>query len=465
MRSSGALAGAGAAGGTVERPFNLVRWFAAIGLLCITLAATGAATLLTRYLTHAMLERDAQISADFVGSLVRTEKAWSWFEDSASPAARQGLEEVFNHVAELPDVVRANVFAMDGTVLWSTTAALIGRRLGPNEELDSAIAGRIEVSSGTVGGDAKFEHATFGLETNGLRFVENYLPIWDARRSRVVGVVEIYRLPVSLFRAIDEGVRLVWAGALGSAAFLYAALSWVIRRADRLIRNQRERLVEAETLATVGVFASAVAHGIRNPLAIIRSSAELARHEEEEELRRETLADLLRETDRLEGWVRDLLLSARGEARAAGAVDVNALLQDSARSFAAAAARRQVRLSLRPRAVPPARGEAGPLGRAIDNIVANAIEAMPEGGTLLIESAATRAGDAVEIRVVDSGKGMSPEQLRRIARPFTSTKPCGTGLGLALARRIVAGYAGTLTLDTAEGRGTTVTIRLLAAAA
>jgi signal transduction histidine kinase len=146
-------------------------------------------------------------------------------------------------------------------------------------------------------------------------------------------------------------------------------------------------------------------------------------------------------------------------------VDVNALLRDSARCFAAAAERRRVRLSLRARAVPPARGEAGPLGRAIDTIVANAIEAMPEGGTLLIESGPACSGGAVEIRVVDSGRGMSPEVLRRIARPFASTKPCGTGLGLALARRIVAGCAGTLTLDSGEGRGTTVTIRLPAAVA
>jgi two-component system sensor histidine kinase HydH len=215
----------------------------------------------------------------------------------------------------------------------------------------------------------------------------------------------------------------------------------------------------------VGVFASAVAHGIRNPLAIIRSSAELARDDEDEAARRETLTDILKETDRLDSWVRDLLMSARGEVTATGAVDVNALLQESARSFAATAEQRRVRLSLQARAVPPARGEAGPLGRAIDNIVANAIEAMSEGGILVIESAATRSGNAVEIRVVDSGKGMSPDTVRKVARPFFSTKPSGTGLGLALARRIVASYSGTLTLDTIEGHGTTVTIRLPAAAA
>jgi two-component system, NtrC family, sensor histidine kinase HydH len=451
-------------GSGIERPFSLVRWFAAVGLVCVALAAFGAGSMLTRFLTHYLLARDAEVSADYLGSIVRTGNYEAYFADGAPPAAREGLETFFRHIAELPDVVRANVYSVDGIVLWSNNPRLIGQRLGPNEELERAISGEIEITTGVVGEDAKTEHASFGIEARGLRFVENYLPIWDAKRNRVIGVVEFYRLPVSLFRAVDQGTYLVWGGAAVCAAFLYGALFWVVRRADRLIRHQRERLVEAETLATVGVFASAVAHGIRNPLAIIRSSAELAREEDEEEARRETLTDILRETDRLDSWIRDMLMSARGETTATGAVDVNALLQASAQSFAAAAERRRVRFLLRAQAVPPARAEAGPLARAIDNIVANAIEAMPEGGTLLIESRPAGLGKAIEIRVVDSGKGMSPEVAHRITRPFASTKPSGTGLGLALARRIVASYAGTLTLDTAEGRGTTVTIRLLAAA-
>ena len=447
-----------------ERPFNLIRWFAVLGFLCIGFAAVGSAVLLTRFLASHMIQRDAEVSADFIGSIVLAERSWSYFEDQASPVSRLGMEEFFNHVSQLPDVVRANVYAADQTVLWSSNPPLIGHQLGPNKELVEALTGQIRVETGFIGQNAKSEHTTFGAEVGQSQFVEAYLPIWDAERLRVIGVVEIYKLPVSLFLTIGEGMRMVWIGAICTGLFLYISLFWFVRRADRLIRAQRESLIEAETLATIGAFAAAVAHGIRNPLAIMRSSAELAQDETHEPSRRETLNDLLREADRLDGWVRELLLGARGEAIAPGAVDVRSLLSESVRSFTSTASQQRIKLSLNSPPTPLARGEAGPLARAIDNIIANAIEAMPQGGELMIESALVKFGSVVEIRVADTGRGMSQDLARRVARPFYSTKPRGSGLGLALARRIVSSYSGTLTMATAEGQGTTVTIHLPAAA-
>lgn len=458
----------------MARPFDVARWFAVLSLVCVLASAAGSALVLSRFLTNHMLERDAAVSAEFVGSIVRAERTWSWFADPASAEAHPALESFFNHVAQLPGVVRANVFAADGTVIWSSNAGLVGRRFTGNRELDQALAGRIMVETGSAADLPKAEHVALDAEADGARFMEAYLPVWNADRCAVIGVVEIYRLPLALFRAIDEGVRLVWLSAGAGAALLYGALSWLVCRARRAIRDQQARLVEAEALAAVGAVASAVAHGIRNPLASIRTAAELAAEEEERERARECLTDIQRECDRVEGWVRDLLLHARGEVVAPGAVDVNALLRESARSFAAAAERQRVRLELRPGAVPAARGNPGPLAQAIDNLVANAIEAMPEGGALVLETRAAEAGRAVEIRVADSGTGL-PEALlaaaaagargRRAAaaRPFFSTKARGTGLGLALARRIVGRYAGTLRLESAVGRGTTATIRLPAA--
>ncbi|MFC7475026.1 sensor histidine kinase [Dankookia sp. GCM10030260] len=452
--------GAGPPAPAADQPFNLVRWFALLGLLWVSVSAIGLASLLTSFLSAQMLQRDAEVSADFIRSEVIVKPAAEYFAGNASSAGTQELEAFFGSVARLPDVVRANVYSADGTVLWSSNPALIGRKFLANRELQHALAGGIAVAHGVIAQEIKPEYASFGAEAQGNRYMEAYLPIRAAGDGRVIGVVEIYRLPRSLFRTIDQGVRMVWAAALASAGFLYAMLFWMIRRADRLLRSQREQLIEAETLATVGTFASAVAHGVRNPLASMRSSAELAVDEEDPAARREMLGDILREADRLEGWVRDLLLGARGEAMAPSSVAVNPLLDEAARSFASLARDRDVRLTLRTPPVPAVCAEAGLLGRAMDNIIANAIEAVPCGGEVVIETAADRDGSMVEIRVADTGPGLSPDVVRRVARPFYSTKPQGTGLGLALARRIVASYAGTLVLDSTEGRGTTVTIRL-----
>lgn len=305
----------------------------------------------------------------------------------------------------------------------------------------------------------KNEHIALDAVAGRRRFMEAYLPVQDEARRRVIGVVEIYRLPDGLFHAIDKGVRRIWICASLGMALLYAALFWLAARAQSTLERQQQRLIENESLAAIGAVASAVAHGIRNPLASIRSSAELAAVEEPDRAQ-DCLADIQREADRMDNWVRDLLVQAKGEAILPQAVDVNLLLANAARSFGAQAERQGVRVAVETTEVPPVRANAGALGQAIDNLVANAIEAMQQGGELRLTTGVTSSGREVEIRVADSGNGI-PEPLREgSGHLFFSTKPRGTGLGLVLTRRILDRYAGSLRLESTAGQGTTATIRL-----
>lgn len=448
------MRGSGPWGRRTRQGFHLLRWFALLSLVCVLLSGAGTAMVLSRFLTERMLDRDASVSAEFLQSIVQAERTWSWFSDPTPDAASLPLESFFNHVSQLPGVVRANVFAADGSVLWSSNAAMIGRRFGGNPDLDAALLGRVIVEAGTV---PKEEHVALDRDAGGQRFTEAYLPVFDEARQRVIGVVEIYRIPTALFRTIDDGVRQVWIAAGLGMALLYLALFGLAARAQRLMAQQHRALAEAEALGAVGAVASAVAHGIRNPLSSIRSSAELAMLEDKAGMQ-ECLLDIQREADRVDRWVRDLLLQARGEAVAPAAVDVNALLAESARTFEAAAARQGVVVRLATTPVPPARADAGSLGQAIDNLVANAIEAMPEGGRLDIMSSLPAGGQAVEIVIADTGEGLPPA-LRDGGTLFYSTKPRGTGLGLVLTRRILERHAGSLVLDSG-GQGTRAIIRL-----
>ena len=442
--------------------FNLLRWFAVTSLVCVVAFGSGSALLLGRALTRNTLERDAAVSAAFLESIIRAEETWSYFADPKSAAAKEPLESFFNHVSRMPGVVRANVYSPDGTVLWSSDAKLIGRRFQDNHELMEALNGRIVVEAGQVG-DHKEEHIELPPGAGGRRFMEAYLPVRDADRAKVIGVVEIYRLPENLFDAIDRDLRLVWMVIGGGAALLYGALFLVVAYAGRVMGKQQEQLVEAEALAAIGAIASTVAHGLRNPLASIRSSAELARMEDEPE-RDRCLADIMRESDRLDGWVRDLLLQAREEAIAGGQADANRLVEASAGDHAAAAGRQGVRIDVRPGTVPPVRGNAGALRPALDNLVLNAIEAMPSGGELVLETMLVDGGRQVEIRVIDSGTGLPRDLKHGLPRLFYSTKARGTGLGLVLTRRIVQGFGGSLRLDSGRGRGTAAVIVLPVAA-
>ncbi len=441
--------------GSSSAPFNLVRWFTGLSLGCIALATGVAGYVGSTYLRNHMLQRDAQVSMEFINSIIRSEKSWSYFVERDSGEAKQALESFFNHIAELPDVVRANVYAADGTVIWSSDRALIGRHFGPNPELERALSGDIAIETGTVGAADKREHISFDQTYAGTQFVESYIPLWDSKRHVILGVVELYKIPHALSRAIREGQILAWSSATLGGLFLFLCLFWIVRRADRVIRQQQQQLIDNETFSVMGEIASAVAHGIRNPLASIRSSAELALGEDLDGAR-QAANDIVAEADRLDRWVRDLLLYAKPASEPLEAVDLGALVAAVQRTFAGRLVERGIQaITAVPAATPAVRAHGALLEEVINCVLCNAIDAMPDGGTLRIEARAT-ADAMVELRIMDTGHGMA----EAASTPFLTTKPHGLGLGLALSRRIISRFGGALELSTAEGQGTVVVVRL-----
>ncbi len=281
------------------KPFNILQWFSWLSLLCIVLIGAMLSIVLSRFLTEHMIRRDAAVSKEFLDSIVRTERTWPYFVDREHPEAKVVLGSFFDHVANLPDVLRAHVYAPDRTVIWSTEKSFIGRNLGPNPELEVSFAGALTAEISVVGSGDKPEHVDFPAETIGSQIIELYIPISGSAGDSVVGVVELYKRPEALFAAIDEGKRLLWASIIGGGLLLYVTLFWIVRRASHVIREQQERLVESETMVAIGEMASAVAHGIRNPLTSIRSSAELALEEDLGDAR-ESVSDIIDEADRLD---------------------------------------------------------------------------------------------------------------------------------------------------------------------
>jgi two-component system, NtrC family, sensor histidine kinase HydH len=449
---------AGLRGTTVVKPFSLLRWLSILSFLALVLFAGAVAFYLTRYLTACMLERDAEVSREFIESIVAAEK-------SKNPSLHgSGLptELLDYHLLRLPNVIRVNLYSTDRTVLWSSDQRLVGTRFDHNNELERALRGNIVVESGRVDPhDNKPEHTGLTekvLLSEGGRFVEAYLPIRDESGQNVVGIVEIYKLPRALFNAIDEGVFLVWASVTAGGLSLYLALLSIVLRADMIMRDQRDRLIEAETLMAAGEMAALVAHGIRNPLASIRSAAEIA-CEEEGEGTKECLQDIIVQADRLAGWVHELLAAWRGFALPTEQVDLNRLVRETLEGVTPELRKRGIELILHEGSLPAVRGSRASLAHAFGNIVNNAIEAMPHGGHLCVESHATRNGSA-EIVVEDTGRGMPGRVRRRVFQPLFTTKPEGVGLGLFLTRRILDRHAGRIDLKSIEGRGTRVVLTL-----
>ena len=234
------------------------------------------------------------------------------------------------------------------------------------------------------------------------------------------------------------------------------------------LRRMEEQMLRARRLAMVGQLAAGVAHEIRNPLASISGSIELLRTAlEVDDENRQLMEIVLREVERLNGLVTDLLDYARPRERVTAPLELDSLLAETVRVFAQDRSSPGVQVKLEPVEANGARVTADPaqIRQVVWNLLRNAAEAMPQGGEVVVRldrgSEEDKKGGAwVEFSVSDTGVGISREDQERIFDPFFTTKASGSGLGLAMVHRIVTEHGGTIAVDSTPGKGTRFRVRL-----
>ncbi len=436
-----------------------MRWFLVLSFTSIAITGVASAFVLSNFLKSNMLEQDANVTMEFVNSIVHAEDAERYLITGNPGDLSERLERHFAQIASIPEVIRANLFGKNRAILWSSDPALVGAVFRTNPELDRAFNGEVEIEEGLVGELKKAEHAF--LKGTGLRFVENYLPIWSGDGREVIGVAEVYKVPDALYRAIDRGTRLIWINAILGGMVLYVALAWIIHRANSVIDVQKRQLVNTQALAAIGEMASVVAHGLRNPLASIRTSAEVSLGDAPSPPVEEALRDIVAQSDRLEGWVRELLASSRPEAVELEEIQINDLLARSVEAYTGQMKRQSVELELRlDSEVGPIEANAVALGQVVNSLIANALEAMPGGGELTIASSRADTGRTASITISDTGQGIPESEIGHVFEPFVTTKGTGLGIGLPLAKRIIERHRGRLELSPAPGGGVVASIEL-----
>lgn len=441
------------------QPFNLIRWFSNTALLSVAFVSVLSGWMFSGFLTERMIRQDAETTAGFVRSIVATENAYAYFDEAHNATAQQ-LQGFLGHMNRMPGVLRTNVYSAERRMIWSSDPSLIGQKFDRNEELEEALMANLVVHSGIIDPShlQKSEHAH--LANSGHRFVESYVPIFDAQGEKIVGAVELYKVPSDLFEAIDAGVAMIWVCSALAGLFLYATLFWIVHRAHRIIEAQGMQLVESESLAVVGEMGSAVAHGLRNPLASIRSSAELSLELGMPADAQECARDIVSQVDRLEGWIRQLLTYAKPMHANLSAVDINAVLEDALLTFMRDFERRGIHVRRDYAAhLPPVRGDAAMLSQLAGSLISNAIEVLKDAGEIgLLTAMAADGRVLVEIR--DNGPGIAPADVGQVFKPFFTTKAKGLGLGLPLVRRVVERLGGKVELESTNGQGTTVRLHL-----
>ena len=446
------------------QPDNLLRRFGIVSFLIIALLATGGSLLLAGSFTRTMLDRESRVTMDFVQNVFHADGSAAYLADWNNPELAARFRGSLLHLLAIPDLQRINVYSHDRAVLWSTEPGLVGRQFLENEELEKALRGDMVVEQGRADsgqhGTVKEEHV--GLYPEARYFVETYIPIRVSATADVAGVVEIYKAPRELARAISVGHVQIWCGAATGGLLLYLALFGIVRSAHRRIGEQQERLRKSETLAAVGELAASMAHNIRNPLSSIRTSAELARDVLGEKASAWT-GDIMHSADRIDAWLKDLIAYSHVDSAQRWLVDASAILRSATMDAAAQCNQRQIRIDFECNVdAALVRADGHLLGQVFQVLIDNAIHASRPGGYILARLVAGKTG--VEIRISDTGSGISEENMPRLFELFFTTKPSGMGVGLALARRAVERFGGTIRAESSPGRGTAMIIVLPGAA-
>ncbi|MCP4593991.1 MAG: HAMP domain-containing protein [bacterium] len=304
------------------------------------------------------------------------------------------------------------------------------------------------------------------------------------QQNWVTGVLAVNAVVVFLVLAVSFHLVRYWmlkpVGAIKTATERHAAgdLSYripehsndelgVLSRqvnsmADSLATVQR-RLVEQERLAAVGELASSVAHNIRNPLANIRISVQsyMKRAPQGDE-NLAHLTTVIEAVDSLNQWLHDLLTVHKSIDLERRTVVARGLVDRVVKVVRSDAERRGIRIEVEESPTGcMVHVDSSRLGQAVLAVVSNAVEASPENGVVRVTICrSAEMPEQVDIQVTDSGSGIPPGIRDRLASPFSTTKPGGTGIGLYLAKRVATAHGGEIGFRDNPGGGTIVTLSL-----
>ena len=248
----------------------------------------------------------------------------------------------------------------------------------------------------------------------------------------------------------------------GRAGFLFT-----FQDVTSIKKLERDAAIQ-QRLAAVGEMAAGIAHEIRNPLASMSGSIQILRQELPLSAEQEQLMDIvLRESERLNTTIRSFLAYARPQRFQIQRFDVRRALNDTAlllRNSAELQEGHEILLD-----VPPGElwyeADEGQIKQIIWNLATNGLRAMPDGGRLRLTGAIEPASEGVALTVEDEGIGIPAAELEGLFQPFNGRFAKGSGLGLAIVHRIVADYHGEIRVNSQQGVGTSVSVRLPARAA
>lgn len=461
------------------KPFQLVKYLALSSLMVIlvcTILLSGfisqkaKAILLTKSEQYALLVAENLNHQVFFQFTVPT-----LISDGEIRLSRESqyerLDKVVRNTIHGLSVSSVDIYDPQGMLTYSTNKEMIGSKGDTGEPFTRAMN---EESVSVLSAD---ETDFLGFEfKGGARRLTTYMPMWEERpfswrKGKVLGIFEITQDISHDYETVHKFQWIVAFSFLMFVGILFVTILFIARRAERIITARareryklEEQLYQSERLAALGEMIPGVSHEIRNPLGIIRSTAELLDGRMQENKLKRFSSIIVEESTRLNDILTEFLDFARPKTLRPAPCKIEDILDRNLFVMEAECHRLGVDVQRYYQTGDCClEADHDLLYRAFVNIFANSIQAMPEGGMLIVRTAIANGRDGaslVEIQVQDTGMGIPGEAMKKIFNPFFTTREKGTGLGLAIVQTIIDNHNGEIEVISQAGKGAVIIIRL-----
>lgn len=459
------------------KPFKFVKYFtftslvvilAGSLLLSMVIAKRAETVLLKKSEDYALLMAENLNHQVFLQFIVPAALQFGQVIQLQNKVLFDRLDQVVRNTLHSFNVETVNIFdTNENVIFYSFDEALLGRTGLGGIDYQEAVGGKSRSKLIRRGG---FWGILFGAPRESK--LRTYVPLRAERplsniEGPILGVFEIVQDLSNDYQTITEfKYRIIVTSAI-IMGLLFFVLRHVVKRGEQIIEKRaqerlllKQKLADAQRLASLGEMVAGISHEIRNPLGIISSTAELLKQKLGHAGPEVELADVVvEEADRLNDIVTDFLNFARPQAPNFMPCRIDEVIEKNLTFLAPEINRIGCRIHKRfSTDIPEIEADPALLYQAFLNILMNAMQAMPEGGDLYIEVSAHK--HTLTTLFTDEGSGIPDEALNRIWEPFFTSKDKGSGLGLPIVKKIVEGHGGIVEVDKGPEKGVQVTVTL-----